>query len=81
MHLKIFINIIVYQKCFLNVYQKKNTSILNENIPQGFTRNECPIHLYKERSTDLTEYLLYKKQNLIIQKKDFNLGFIVFINH
>ena len=48
-------------KVFSECLSKKNTSILNENIPQGFTRNEYPIHLYKERSTALTEYLLYKK--------------------
>ena len=48
-------------KVFSECLSKKNISILNENIPQGFTRNEYPIHLYKERSTALTEYLLFKK--------------------
>ena len=48
-------------KIFSECLFKKDESILDEDIPEGFTRNEYPIHLYKDRSTALTQYLLFKK--------------------
>ena len=52
-----------FSKTFSECLLKKNTSILQEQIPQGLTPVEYPIYLYKDNSGPLTDYLLFKKTN------------------
>ena len=52
-----------FSRTFSECLTKKNTSILQEQIPRGLTSVEYPIYLYKDNSYPLTQYLLFKRAN------------------
>ena len=52
-----------FSKAFSECLTKKNTSIMQEQIPRGLTPVEYPIYLYKDNSAPLTDYLLFKRTN------------------